>query len=311
MKTFKMVGMALAAILMCVNFVACSTDDSGEMKESQICKVSLNCIGEILDITKEPLSRSETSTGVYSIKVITGNNVYAEGSFASVENLTIDLLEGDAYNFIATYEPNSTDTPTNEFDYELKALTNNSVVVHSNYELSDAYYGVCEDYTPAVNKSVEIFMKRMAFGLKVLSKELGEGATIKVNIRPKDFSIYKTICELSSNAVTHEGIYIFDCFSDVYKGVLVNDEYVNYFEEALLQIILKRVDGVEVVLVEDKIIELERNRKTNITINVGQSDTTISNGATITLEDEEMVNGKQFEVDGEDKTIVEVPIEVE
>lgn len=300
--------MALVAVLMCVNFVACSNDDSEGMKEQQVHTVPLNCVGEILDITKEPLSRNNISTGVYSISVITGNNIYAEGTFASVENLTIDLLDGEVYKFIVTYELNSTDTPTNEFNYELKALGNNNVSVISAYKQLDAYYGICEEYTPAVNKRVEIYMKRMAFGLKIQVKELNEGSSVKVNLSPKGMDSYCNVCELDKTISTHEGIYVFNKYSDVYKGVLVDGEYVNYFEEARLQIILARVDGIEVELVRDQKIELERNKKMYITINVGQSDTTLSNGASITFETDEMTDGKHYEVDGDDKTVVEVPL---
>jgi len=36
MKTFRLIGMALFAIMMCVNFTACSSDDDEENFESSL-----------------------------------------------------------------------------------------------------------------------------------------------------------------------------------------------------------------------------------------------------------------------------------
>lgn len=104
---------------------------------------------------------------------------------------------------------------------------------------------------------------------------------------------------------------MFDKFSKAYNGVLIDNEYVNYYEEFDLQIILNRIDGIKVVLIENETIRVERNKKTILVINVGNSDTTTSNGITISVENVEITDGNQYEVDSDTGTIIDTSISTE
>ena len=122
-------------------------------------------------------------------------------------------------------------------------------------------------------------------------------------------SVSSKICTLTNNEA-YDAIYSFPDwkYSKVYKGVSSGDTYVNYYENADLKIILKRVDGVQQTLAEETII-VERNKKTYATINVGKKDDALSSGITITIDDEDMSDGTQYDIDGEEGTITKTEIE--
>ena len=74
MKTLRFFGMALFAVLMCVNLASCSSDDI-EPNESQKGKevvVSLGFSGDF-EISESPLSRA-TSNDLYIVDVIGKKN---------------------------------------------------------------------------------------------------------------------------------------------------------------------------------------------------------------------------------------------
>ena len=313
MKTLRFIGMALFAVLMCVNFASCSNDDGVENQEPQKYTISLGCVGEILNVTHEPLSRTEALSGLYTVKVLSDGMVYAEGTFNSVENLTVELIASKIYNFEVTYEPNNSSEPTKEFKYE--AYAPSSTIYLPYYEESDFYYGLSEGYAPSINGSVEIYMKRIAFGIKATVNNLADGATVSVNLK-RGYVPTVLSLELTSSKQTNEKIFTIahgdyaNTYSNIYKGILTDGEYVNYYEEANLSIILTRVDGKEVVLIDDVII-IERNKKSCITITIGDSDTETSNGLSITKEDEEMGDGNQYKIDGDAGTIIDTTISTE
>ena len=113
MKTLRFIGMALFAVLVCVNFAACSNgENTPTTEEQEFYTVKIGLGGE-LDVTYEPLSRS-TPNDIYGIqvystpdKVLTeGENVvwakYAYGLFDDCQNISITLMKGYKYRFQAT-----------------------------------------------------------------------------------------------------------------------------------------------------------------------------------------------------------------
>ncbi len=311
MKTLRMIGIALFAVLMCVNFASCSSEEIAEKLEPQKYTISLACVGEILDISQGPMTRTTTKTtaNIYKVRIISGNKVYAHGSFASMDNLTVDLLNGNIYNIDVTYILNSSETPTNIISYDQYDFIDGPLAVkYQTYETSDVYYGIQEEYTPTANGIVSIHMKRMVFGFNIKTNDLVDGATLDIYLVPSG-SVSSKICTLTNNEA-YDAIYSFPDwqYSKVYKGVSSGDTYVNYYENADLKIILKRVDGVQQTLAEETII-VERNKKTYATINVGKKDDALSSGITITIDDEDMSDGTQYDIDGEEGTITKTEIE--
>ena len=310
MKTLRMIGIALFAVLMCVNFASCSNDDA-EKLEPQKCTISIGCTGEILDIINKPLSRvGEEETGIYTVVVSSEGKVQAEGSFKSMDNLTVDLIQGVKYSIAVTYHPDDTSIPTEEFDYTLKSA---SSFIEDNWQFRriDAYYGYVNESTAIANGTVDIFMNRVSFGLNITAKDLPENASVKVMLRLESFNSFDKICELTKVEPDYDDIHVFQkwTYEGVYnvRYVISEGGYVNYYNQSTLQIILKRTDGREVILAE-KLIILERNKKTFIKINIGQSADITSGGIELEWEEGDMGNGTGYEVDGEEGTIVETEI---
>ena len=115
MRTFRLIGMALFAVLMCVNFASCSNDQNTPTTEEQeFYTVKLGWGGEILDITEKPLSRA-INVDLYGIQVYStpnkdgGNssyNPYAYGLFDNPDSISINLLKGYKYKFVSTVVKN-------------------------------------------------------------------------------------------------------------------------------------------------------------------------------------------------------------
>lgn len=111
MKTVRMIGLALFAILLCVNFTSCSSNDDVEPDAPQKPKeyvVSLGFTGEI-SVSESPLSRA-SGNDLYGIQVYSCPNVdgattytkYAYGLFDDTSLMKIKLFEGYKYMFRAT-----------------------------------------------------------------------------------------------------------------------------------------------------------------------------------------------------------------
>ena len=120
MKAFRLIGMALVAMCLCMNFASCSNEDvvaPEDPQEEKYVTVGLGCTGEFLEFSDSPLSRATTDE-LYGIQVYsltetnryydneTGEPIveydetqYAYGMFTSLENVKIRLLEGQEYKF--------------------------------------------------------------------------------------------------------------------------------------------------------------------------------------------------------------------
>jgi hypothetical protein len=110
MKAFRMIGMALLAIMLFST--SCSSDDvvTPDSQEPKEYTVSIGLGGEILEITQTPLSRTEVAKNdLYGIQVFskskTGNANYvpfAYGLFDDVSNVSVTLTDNNFYKFQVT-----------------------------------------------------------------------------------------------------------------------------------------------------------------------------------------------------------------
>lgn len=308
--------MALIAILMNSNLTSCSMYDPAENSEPQRLTIPLTCVGEILDVTHENLTRSgeNSSSGDYEIYVYTSNGLtYASGSFDIINNITIELLDNETYRFEVIYYPDRSWGAANKFTYNVSTPNpNDDYILPGCYCDDDIYYGTLSGYSPNIDEGVEIYLKRMTFGLKLVAENLADGASIKTRLQRRLMTMEDTATPapdvLTNSSPECEKIYSFHkaMWKTVYNGTLKDDQYVNYNETADLQIILTRVDGIEVDL-GTYAINIERNKKTCVNINVGDSDSIITNRISITLEDENITDGKQYKVDTSEGTITESP----
>lgn len=228
MKKFSFL-VAFAALVSCVGITSCETNENPatEQPDQDFYTVSLGWDGEILDTWYEPL-RSNSTDDLYGIQVYQAPDVeleegkrttwtrYAYGLFDNADDITIQLLKGYKYKFVATMVvdgqnkvthygveygfpfylggANSFARLSNKFDYQstiyfsselgsgltyLQGVGNN--FQHPNTE---RFYGELEDYIPGSNgDKAKIKMKRTSFGAKFIAKgKLAKSGTLQVQM---------------------------------------------------------------------------------------------------------------------------------
>ena len=136
MKTFRFLGIAIAALFMSVNFTSCNNEGiTPEDQEEKYIEVDLACFGEILDITNSPLAKADDYVDKYHIQVYKlspmpgaeGSTYYTETGYArgtfnnSLDGVKVRLLEGNEYRFKVSIANNQFDMPgdieSREFTY--------------------------------------------------------------------------------------------------------------------------------------------------------------------------------------------------
>lgn len=228
MKKFSFL-VAFAAIVAGV-MVACSQKDPMPNADQDFYTVSLGWDGEILDTWYEPL-RSNSTDDLYGIQVYQAPDVeleegksttwtrYAYGLFDNADDITIQLLKGYKYKFVATMIVDGQNKVrhvtygdgvgysipfflsgagtnariSNKFDYQgtiyfssdlmsgYTYLQGGGNVYHPNTE---RFYGELEDYVPGSNgDKAKIKMKRTSFGAKFIAKgKLAKSGTLQVQM---------------------------------------------------------------------------------------------------------------------------------
>lgn len=110
MKAFKMIGMALLAIMLFST--SCSSDDvvTPDSQEPKEYTVSLGLSGEILEITQLPLSRNSVDKNdLYGIQIYSKAKTsgaeyvpFAHGLFDDISNVSVTLTDNNYYKFEVT-----------------------------------------------------------------------------------------------------------------------------------------------------------------------------------------------------------------
>lgn len=207
--------MAALALVVGGALVACSQDESlGTDPEPDFYTVQLGWDGEIIDVMYEPLDTRATTDDLYGIQVYSRPDddattptwtPYAYGLFDGAADITINLLKGYKYKFVATMVRDgknrlvniSGDYPTpfnrtivagsiftplnNAFDYQssfyFQGLANGKAYLegikddHYARPNVDRFYGELTDYEPGdKNATAKIKMKRVGFGAKFIAK---------------------------------------------------------------------------------------------------------------------------------------------
>ena len=242
MKKCRMFGMAVSAIMMCLNLVSCNESEivgSPVIEDEKTYEVSLNLGGEYVDVTETPLSRADTPKKFYAVNVycIKADGTedyysnYAFGVFDNIESMKITLLGGYKYKFECTSATEGEDRFCLS-DYSLNWLekyvdlermnifvTEDSYFpnLHSGYTRCindlrgdtdsyyprmDRYYGVLSDYVPTDGGTVTISMKRCAFGVKMVINGAPDGKLSWRNIKTFIYGSESTYLTLTPNSHT-------------------------------------------------------------------------------------------------------------
>lgn len=303
--------------------------------EEEYVTVSLGFDFVDLEVGYEPLSRAQENNDVYGIQVYSAVPTsdeynwqpFAYGVFYSTDNLSINLLKGYEYKFIATmvkdakekllwwenYEGDIGDyyhspfdaTASDYFEYGLDdhqwelqsgythcANNNGHQSSHPNVE---RYYGELEGYTPGdKGGKAKIQLKRTSFGAKYIAKGKNAGSgTLEILM---DGAMQVNLNLAESNQVSE--IYT---FSDVYAAWLDN----NYSETIPVTLRLVREDGTTVPLGTHN-LTFKRNATT--VVNVSMDDASEASGVGVEfLESGEMPEGDEVTI--EDGEIVDTEVD--
>ena len=305
--------------------------------EPEYVTVSLGVDFVDLDVTYEPLTRAQESKDVYGIQVysaVPSSDKYdwqpfAFGVFDSTDNLTINLLKGYEYKFVAAmikdakekliwHEYWDNDEYVDNYEYFNSTISDNFT-----YGISDAgstlgdghtflptsgngwgnyhhpnverYYGELEGYTPADNGGkAKIQLKRTSFGAKYIAKgKNSKSGTLEILM---DGAMQVNLNLAESNQVSD--IYTFD---NVYEAWFDN----NYSETIPVVLRLVREDGTTVPLGTHN-LTFKRNATT--VVNVSMDDASEASGVGVEfLESGEMPDGDEVTI--EDGEIVDTEVE--
>ena len=213
MKPFSNFWASIAMLLMLSLATSCENSEQPTPAEPEYVTVSLGLDVE-LDYEYEPLTRADENNDLYGIQVYstpvpaTENaewTKYAYGLFDNTDNLTVKLIRGYEYKFVATMvkdgkdkvsngngtygDPfmhnfintaNATTTPlSTSFIYDHLGFLNLENVPYLNVEL---YYGELEGYIPGDNDSkATIELERTSFGVKYIAKgDYAENGTLEI-----------------------------------------------------------------------------------------------------------------------------------
>ena len=344
MKTLKEFGLAIIAFIACISMVACSNDNGTLVleDEQEVYTVHLGWGGE-LDVAYEPLSRATDATDLYGIQVysvpdkeLEGEETwspYAYGLFDNTDNISVNLLKGYKYKFIATiikdglkkmdseYTGNGykglmnpfygTGGPTaleHKFNYSSSWYFNdlgygNTVLLDGNFyehPNTDRYYGEEDNYTPDKNSNIKIKMKRASFGAKFIAKgKAANNGSLEIEITgaPK-----MTLTPSADKKHISDNF----TFSNVKEAWAHNG---NYSEVIEVTISWHRADGSTIPLGTHE-ITYKRNATTVVNVNVVNDASSSGVGYEIDeTELGEMAEDKENETTIEDGTIVEKEVE--
>lgn len=315
----------LFAVTLLLGFSSCSKNDEGNTEltpeSSEMVTVSLALGGEVIT-SEQPLSRAEetSSTDLYGVQVYEEGNKYAHGLFDNVADMKINLTKDKAYKFVVTLVKdgkNKVDCPNESYDHPFVCSTDrtplsnkfnysNSVYFtgltsgytsidnYNNryYPKTDRFYGELSGYTPTVNGTANIELKRTAFGLRYEIENLTDGSislTVSKTFSANNSSNTETF--INGTGITEsetEGIIF--TFKDVYACWQLADDYS---ESVTVSISWLRDIGVEVPLGSVN-VQVKRNVMNVLKINLAASDGDATIG--ITTEDDSSMTGEGVEV---------------
>lgn len=305
--------------------------DAPQAPQAEYYTVSLGFEGDI-EVEYEPLVRAQENSDFYGINVYYAPAVivdegapiawtaYARGLFDNTDDLTIKLLVGYQYKFVATmlkdgkermlgtnntpFYINGASTPMGEFIYGLDIFTslgsgnvylkNPQGIYHRpNVE---RYYGELEEYVPGENGGkAKIKMSRTSFGAKFNAKgELAKSGSLEIQMAEAPLMVLDLN---DSNQISD----IFS-FSNVRAAWLDN----NYSETFAVVLKYVREDGT-VIPLGDFDITFKRNNTTVVKVNVGDG----TKAGTLGFELEEvgeMEDNPELETEIENGEIVDTEV---
>ena len=309
MKICKYFKSAMLVLCLAIGITACNDNNSMNVEpEPEMYTINLGWDGEIINVMYEPLTRTTTSD-LYGIQVYsTPNNTlsenetatwtpYAFGLFDNPDIISINLIKGYKYWFVATMvkegkdKINSSNKESfsapfahyategymsytqlnNTFNYGTIGYINGGITSQLsssythlidrqlyNHPNTDRFYGELINFIPSeTNTSANIHMKRVAFGAKFIAQ--GQYAT------QGTLDIHINNAPEMSLELTDGDNIISDIFtfSDL-AAAWSNNAYI---EEISVTLTWTRPDGSTLPLGTHN-INYQRNTTTVVTVNI-------------------------------------------
>lgn len=331
MKLFSNLWASIAMLLMLSLATSCENSNGPSEQptpsEPEYVTVSLGLNVE-LDYEYEPLTRAEENNDLYGIQVYSTPypatekaewTKFAYGLFDTTDDLTIKLIRGYEYKFVATmvkdgknkvehYSDGSYRSPFHHQDssngYSATPLSMSFIygnlglnlerVLFAEYLNIEQYYGELEGFIPGDNESkATIELKRTSFGAKYIAKgDYPENGTLEIRMEDAP--------QLSLNLAESNEVSAIYSFNNV-RDVWLNE---NYTETLTVSLRIAYSDGTSAPLGTHD-ITFKRNTTTvvNVDLVVGGE-----NGVGFVITDDgEMPEGDEITIkDGE---IVDTEIE--
>ena len=167
MKTFKMIGIALTAICMCMNFTSCSSDDG---EENDYIKTGLTINGKHFMVSEEPNKNLGGEILDYHGEYYIGEFYeYINGPITHTEDFE-GMIFGKVDNNISTISldifglPKNTDDRSTYLDFENKT----NITHRSNYEF---FFQIDTKKSSSVYRNInresgEIYIQTKSYGKK-------------------------------------------------------------------------------------------------------------------------------------------------
>ena len=319
MKLFSNLWASIAMLLMLSLATSCEKSEQPTPAEPEYVTVSLG-LDVSLDYDYEPLTRAEENNDLYGIQVYstpvpaTENAVwtkYAYGLFDNTDNLTVKLIRGYEYKFVATMVKDGKDKVAegdgkygDPFGHEISPNTYQSTPLSvsfiydqlgmgylgsngfANYRNLERYYGELEGYIPGDNGSkVTIELKRTSFGVKYIAKgDYAENGTLEI--------LMDQAPQLDLNLAESNQISEIYTFYNI-RAAWLDD---NYSETISVVLRLVREDGT-VVPFGTHNITFKRNKTT--VVNINTDDCGESSGVGVEFIDSgDMPDGDEITIDG-------------
>lgn len=330
MKTLRLVGMALSAVLMCVNFASCSSEENGVPQKSKEIIVSLG-IGGDYEISESPLSRA-TDNDLYFIQVgqiekdasaATSAKMCAYGLFNDVSQLKIKLTEGETYEFYAFILKDAKEVlkHTENYTYTDRPFTFD-VTLNNQFIFSDE-----ASYKAPENEIIAVFYSDFTYSddkiYQIPNIDFYHGSSVRYTAEAsKNVTIYVNRASFGINFIAEnltEGSLKISMKKDSYIAPEIeisespfskSDVYAmtpavsdNYSNEASLSVSFTwiKADKTEIPL-GTPTITFKKNVMTTVKIKV---DKTLENGIDIEYNDGtgDMADGDTYVVNGDEANL--------
>lgn len=299
---------------------ACNADthEPEEPARPKTYDISIGLGGE-LNMEVSPLSKA-ASNDLYGVQVSlrpVGTfgmyKAYAYGLFDDVSQMTVRLLDGYEYEFVATMVVNGKTTIDNSQGYYKAPFTliwpsqrakceNRFIEDGGNFfnrlgnggtqlieygqeyprPFADRYYGKVSEYVPQEGGSVSIIMNRAVFGVKFIAEGLTEGKLlIQMDAAPPLY-------------ITADGSQEVEKLVTFAQVDRTTASYA-HTEDIVVSVTWEKADGTRLLLANK---DLKFTRKQLHTITIKVQDTGIGNSMNLTKEPAEITPGTNTDLGG-------------